>query len=91
MDTSNQAIQPTVIIYSSPTCAFCEMAKEYLDSKGVKYTEKDITSDADAFKFVVDEVGQAVTPIITINDTVIVGFDRPKIDDALEDTAKARS
>jgi len=67
------------------------MAKEYLDSKGVKYTEKDITSDADAFKFVVDEVGQAVTPIITINDTVIVGFDRPKIDDALEDTAKARS
>lgn len=81
-------IQPTVTIYTSPTCAFCHMAKEYFKDKGVEYTEKDITTDAEAYKFVVEEVGQAVTPIITINDTVIVGFDRPKIDDALEDARK---
>ena len=86
-----QGTQPTVTIYSSPTCAFCHMAMEYFKDKSVAYTEKDITTDADAYKFVVDEVGQAVTPIITINDTVIVGFDRPKIDDALEDARKDRN
>ena len=83
-----QGTQPTVTIYTSPTCAFCHMAMEYFEDKGVAYAEKDITTDAKAFQFVVDEVGQAVTPVITINDTIIVGFDRPKIDDALEDARK---
>jgi glutaredoxin len=64
------------------------MAKEYFKDHGLEFTERDITTDAKAYKFVVEEVGQAVTPIITINDTVIVGFDRPKIDDALEDARK---
>ncbi len=83
-----QGIQPTVTVYSSPTCVYCHMAMDYFKDKGIDYTEKDITTDAEAYTYVVDEVGQAVTPIITINDTVIVGFDRPKIDDALEDSAK---
>jgi glutaredoxin 3 len=86
-----QGTQPTVIIYSSPTCAFCHMAKEYFDDKDVKYAEKDITTDEKAFQFVVDEVGQAATPVITINDTVIIGFDRLKIDDALDDARKYRN
>jgi len=84
-------MQPTVTIYSSPTCAFCHMAKEYFADKGIGYTEKDITSDEAAYEFVVSEVGQAVTPIITINDTIIVGFDRPKIEDALDDARKERN
>lgn len=83
MDASNQTAQTNVTIYSSPTCAYCHMAKEYFESKHVPYTEKNITTDAEAFDFVVQKVGQAVTPIITIGDTVIVGFDRPKIDEAL--------
>lgn len=86
-----QGTQPTVVVYSSPTCAFCHMAMEYFKDKGVAFIEKDITTDAKAYQYVVDEVGQAVTPIITINDTVIVGFDRPKIDDALEDARKDRN
>lgn len=86
-----QGTQPTVTVYSAPTCVFCHMAMEYFKDKGIAYTEKDITTDADAYKYVVEEVGQAVTPIITINDTVIVGFDRPKIEDALDDARKERS
>ena len=83
--------QPTVTIYTTPTCAFCHMAKEYFKDKGIEYTEKDLTTDGEALEFVVNEVGQAVTPIITINDTFIVGFDRPKIEDALEDNRKDRN
>ncbi len=86
-----QSTQPTITIYSSPTCVFCHMAKEYFDSKGITYTEKDISSDAEAYRYIVEKIGQAVTPIITVNDTVIVGFDRPKIDGALEDAREERS
>lgn len=75
--------QPNVTIFSSPTCGFCHMARDYFDDKDVKYTERDITVDEDGLQFVLEKVGQAVTPIITIDDTVIVGFDRPKIDEAL--------
>lgn len=72
-----------VVVYSSPTCGFCHMAMDYFDQKNVKYTEKDITVDNDALNFVLEKVGQAVTPIITIGDQIIIGFDRPKIDEAL--------
>jgi glutaredoxin 3 len=91
-ETANMPdMQPTATIYSSPTCAFCHMAKEYFNEKGIAYVEKDITTDADAFQFVVEKVGQAVTPIITIGDTIIVGFEREKIDEALEIARKERN
>jgi glutaredoxin-like YruB-family protein len=72
-----------VVVYSTPSCGFCHMAMEYFDKKGVTYTEKDISVDNNALNFVLEKVGQAVTPIITIDDKIIVGFDRPKIDQAL--------
>lgn len=59
------------------------MAMEYLDEKHITYTTKDISVDSEAMQFVLEKVGQAVAPIITIDDTVIVGFDRPKIAEAL--------
>lgn len=82
--------QPAIVIYSSPTCAFCHMAREYFEQKGLGYAEKDITEDRDALTFILEKVGQAVTPIITINDKVIVGFDKPKIDQALESSDEAK-
>jgi glutaredoxin 3 len=75
----------SVVVYSSPTCAFCRMAMDYLTEKGVDYIEKDISVDQDALRYVLEKVGQAVTPIITIGDQNIVGFDRPKIDQALSE------
>ena len=81
MEASNTS---PVTIYSSPTCVYCHMAKEYFESKNIAYTEKDITTDSQAFDFVVKEVGQAVTPIITVGETIIVGFDRQKINEALK-------
>lgn len=81
--TAGKSATPNVTIYSSPTCGFCHMAMEYLDQKNIPYTEKDISMDSDALQFVLEKIGQAVTPIITIDDTVIIGFDRPKIDEAL--------
>jgi glutaredoxin len=59
------------------------MAKEYFDGKKVKYKEVDVSVDRDAAQWVLDHVGQVVTPVIDIDGTVVVGFDRPGIDAAL--------
>jgi glutaredoxin 3 len=72
-----------VIIYTTPTCGFCHMAKEYFESKNVEYQDKDVTKDAEAYKEILDKSGQLGVPVIDIDGSVVVGFDRPKIDDAL--------
>lgn len=66
------------------------MAMDYIKQKGFDYVEKDITVDQQALTYVLHTVGQAVTPIITIGDAVIVGFDRPKIDEALKALPKEK-
>lgn len=76
--------QPKVVIYTSPGCAYCHDAADFLKDHQIEFIEKDITVDEAAQKFVLEEVGQAVTPIITINDEVIVGFDRQKLEEAIK-------
>lgn len=75
--------EPTVTIYSATWCAFCHAAKAYLDDKQIKYTDHDIEAEPGAAKECVDKSGQTGIPVLDINGTIIVGFDRPKIDAAL--------
>jgi len=76
-----------VTIYTTPTCGFCHMAKKYFKSKNIEFDEKDVTSDADAYKEILDKSGQLGVPVIDIEGSIIIGFDRPKIDAALEKKA----
>lgn len=73
-----------VQIYSAPWCAFCHAAKEYLDKLGVKYEDHDVEKDPAAANDSVKKSGQMGIPVIDIAGTIIVGFDRPKIDEALK-------
>jgi glutaredoxin 3 len=72
-----------ITLYTSPACAYCHMAREYLKSRKVEFKEYDISDNPKAYKWVQDNVGQLATPVIDINGTVILGFDRPQIDLAL--------
>lgn len=72
-----------VVIYSADWCGFCRAVKEYLDGKGVKYTEKNIEQDPKYAEESVAKSGQMGIPVTIIGENVIVGFDRPKIDAAL--------
>ncbi len=73
-----------ITVYSASWCAFCHAAMEYLDKLGVKYEVKDIESDRAIAEEVVEKSGQMGIPVIDIKGDIIVGFDRPKIDDALK-------
>jgi glutaredoxin-like YruB-family protein len=68
-----------VTIYSTPTCHFCHLAKEFFNEKGVKYTEYDVLSNLEKRQEMVDKSGQLGVPVILINNEVIVGFDQPRI------------
>ncbi len=73
-----------VTIYSATWCAFCHAAKEYLDKLGVKYEDLDVEKDPKNAEAAVTKSGQMGIPVIDIDGTIIIGFDRPKIDAALK-------
>ena len=72
-----------VTIYSAPWCAFCHMAKRYLDDLGVTYKDIDVDADPAAARELVETSGQAGIPVLLIGEETIIGFDRPRIDSAL--------
>lgn len=67
-------------VYSTPTCPYCTMAKKYLDSKNVQYTEYDVSKDRDAATEMINKSGQRGVPVLEINGEIIVGFDKEKIE-----------
>lgn len=76
---------PTITIYSTPTCGFCHMLKSYLKDKSISFTEKDITTDSDAYKTVVNNTGMAAVPVMEVGKKFVIGFDRPRIDALLKE------
>jgi len=78
---------PQVTVYSATWCAFCHAAKDYLDKKGVAYTDKDVDSDRSIAEEAMRVSGQTGIPVLDINGQIIIGFDRPRIDAALAATA----
>ncbi|MFH1063351.1 MAG: glutaredoxin family protein [Candidatus Omnitrophota bacterium] len=67
-------------IYSTPTCPYCTMAKQYISSKGLSYQNIDVSADQAKTQEMIKLSGQMGVPVIVINGTVITGFDKPKID-----------
>ncbi|MCX8025672.1 MAG: glutaredoxin family protein [Thermanaerothrix sp.] len=72
--------QPRVIVFSTPNCPFCNMAKRYLRERGIKFRDVDVSRDAAAARDMVRRSGQQGVPVIDINGQIVIGFDRPKID-----------
>ena len=68
-----------VTIYSTPTCHFCRMAKDFFTVNGIVYTEYNVASDLEKRKEMIEKSEQMGVPVIIIGDELIVGFDKPKI------------
>ncbi len=72
-----------VTVYSTPTCPYCHMAKDFFKKNGVKYIDIDVSSDEKKAKEMIDKSGQMGVPVIDIDGTIIVGYDLPAIKKAL--------
>jgi len=73
-----------VTIYTTPTCAYCVMAKNFFEENDVEYEEKNLIEDEQARKDAVEKSGQMGVPVIEIGDNVVVGFNKEKVADLLE-------
>lgn len=72
-----------VKIYSTPSCSFCNLAKQYFRQKNISFTEYDVSRDQAKADEMVRKTGQFGVPVIEINGRTIIGFNRPEIDRAL--------
>jgi glutaredoxin-like YruB-family protein len=70
---------PAVTIYSTPSCHFCHLAKDYFKENNIVYTEYNVASDLEKRKEMMEKSGQMGVPVIIIGTELIVGFDKPKI------------
>ena len=79
----NTATQPRVIVFSTPTCSYCNIAKRYFRDKKIKFRDVDVSRDQKAAMDMQRKTGQTGVPVIMINNKPIVGFDKPKINKLL--------
>ena len=74
---------PDVVIYSTPTCHFCHLAKDFFTAHNVKYTDYNVATDLEKRREMVDKTQQMGVPVIMIGSEAIVGFDEARIKTAL--------
>jgi glutaredoxin-like YruB-family protein len=72
-----------VTIYSTPTCHFCNMAKDYFNANGIAYDSFDVSTDSAKRAEMMEKSGQLGVPVILIEDKVIIGFNKPKLAELL--------
>lgn len=72
-----------ITIYTSNTCPYCTLAKNYISEKGFSYSEKNVQTDKDARKELMG-MGHMGVPVVVIDGEEIVGFDKDKIDSLLD-------
>ena len=68
-----------VTIYSTPSCHFCHIAKEFFKEKNITFTDFDVASDTEKRKEMVEKSGQMGVPVIQIDNDLVVGFNKPVI------------
>ena len=77
-------IKKNVKIYSTDTCHFCHMAKDYFKKNDIEYTEYNVGTDEKARNEMLEKTGQMGVPVIEIKGEVIIGFNETKIKELLE-------
>lgn len=77
---------PQITIYSTSWCAFCHTEMQWLDKLGIPYVAKDVEADKSAYDELLEKNGGNFSgvPVTDVAGDIILGFDRPKIQDAIK-------
>lgn len=75
-----------VKLYSTPTCPYCKLIREFFWSRGIEFEEIDVT-EFPMLDAQMRLVGQIGTPVVDIDGKIIVGWNKP----ALEEFFKSSS
>ena len=74
----------SVLIYTTTECPWCKKTKEFFKENNVKYTEKNVQEDEKARNEMLEKSGQLGVPVVDINGSIIVGFDKNALKQALK-------
>ena len=72
-----------VTIYTTPTCVYCKMTKDFFKENNIAYEEKDVSTDAAARDEMVAKSNQMGVPVIDIDGELIIGFNKERISQLL--------
>ncbi len=72
-----------VKIYTTTTCPWCMKTKEFFRENNVKYEEANVGTNEEARNEMFQKSGQLGVPVIDVNGTIIVGFDKEALKKAL--------
>ncbi len=73
-----------VTIYSTPSCTYCNLAKDFFKKNKVEYTEYNVATDLAKRKEMIEKTGQMGVPVIELDGEIVVGFDEPRLREALK-------
>ncbi|MHB1118316.1 MAG: glutaredoxin family protein [Minisyncoccota bacterium] len=68
-----------VTIYTTPTCGYCKMAKDFFTENGVAYVEHNVATDLEKRKEMIERSGQMGVPVIYVGDDMVIGFDKSRL------------
>ncbi len=77
-----------VIVYSTQSCPYCYMAKDFLKEKGIEFEDVDVGSNRERAMEMIEKSGQMGVPVLDIGGEIIIGFNKPKIEEALKHIEK---
>jgi len=83
LKSNHKSIMKNVTIYSTPTCHFCHMAKDFFTANSIVFTDHDVASDLEKRKEMIEKSGQMGVPVIIIDGELTVGFDKQRIEKLL--------
>ncbi len=76
-----------VTVYTTPTCGFCKLTKDFLRKNNIAFTEHDVSMDSAKAQEMVEKSGQMGVPVIVVGEgpkaELIVGFDERRLTKAL--------
>jgi len=72
-----------VTIYTTPTCVYCNLAKEFFKENKIEYKQIDVSTDSEKAQEMFEKSGQMGVPVIDIDGKIIIGFDKESIKEAL--------
>ena len=73
-----------VKIYSTATCVYCKMAKDFFNEHHIKYEEFDVGNDLEKRREMVEKSAQMGVPVIQVGKEIIVGFNKPLLTELLK-------
>lgn len=84
--TTTTNVKPELVLYRVADCVVCDQVKEFLTLRQIPYTETDVSTDITLQEKVKQLAGELQVPVLTIGETVIVGYNRPAMTKSLTES-----